>query len=343
MDAALDPRIDTGQVSAAIRELDRLSASFERAELGASRLGKAATVVDDATRNLSRSLYDQTDTIGPLNKAERGYDLLGDRLNQFDLLQKRATEAADRSPIARSALGATAPLPQPRPPEAPAAEGIGALDDYTKKQWEEFSGGARGSVSTILKEISKGKPVGDALLAGARGFSDKLIDISVSRIFDSLFGKTSAGPAGSGLLGSLFSWLFPVASANGNVFSPIGLHAFADGGVVSQPTLFPFAGGVGLMGEAGPEAIMPLRRNSSGQLGVMAATGAGGSDRPGVIINNYNGGEVRERTGPDGSTVVDIYPALQAQLARDVAGGQGNLGSAIQERFGVHQNGNLRG
>lgn len=343
MDAALDPRIDTGQVSAAIRELDRLSASFERAELGASRLGKAATVVDDATRNLSRSLYDQTDTIGPLNKAERGYDLLGDRLNQFDLLQKRATEAADRSPIARSALGATAPLPQPRPPEAPAAEGIGALDDYTKKQWEEFSGGARGSVSTILKEISKGKPVGDALLAGARGFSDKLIDMSVSRIFDSLFGKTSAGPAGSGLLGSLFSWLFPVASANGNVFSPIGLHAFADGGIVSQPTLFPFAGGMGLMGEAGPEAIMPLRRNSSGQLGVMAATGGGGSDRPGVIINNYNGGEVRERTAADGSTVVDIYPALQAQLARDVAGGQGNLGSAIQERFGVHQNGNLRG
>jgi phage-related minor tail protein len=43
---------------------------------------------------------------------------------------------------------------------------------------------------------------------------------------------------------------------------------FASGGVISSPTMFPMRGGMGLMGEAGPEAIMPLRRGPDGRLGV---------------------------------------------------------------------------
>lgn len=58
------------------------------------------------------------------------------------------------------------------------------------------------------------------------------------------------------------------ASARGNVFDSSGLVPFARGGVVDRPTVFPFARGVGLMGEAGPEAIMPLQRDSRGRLGV---------------------------------------------------------------------------
>lgn len=59
-------------------------------------------------------------------------------------------------------------------------------------------------------------------------------------------------------------------SAKGNVFNN-GSHiqAYANGGVVGTPTYFPMAGGkTGLMGEAGPEAIMPLKRGSNGKLGV---------------------------------------------------------------------------
>jgi phage-related minor tail protein len=48
---------------------------------------------------------------------------------------------------------------------------------------------------------------------------------------------------------------------------------FASGGIVSSPTLFKFAGGTGLMGEAGPEAIMPLKRGRGGKLGVAAGGG----------------------------------------------------------------------
>lgn len=62
-------------------------------------------------------------------------------------------------------------------------------------------------------------------------------------------------------------------NAVGNVFAQNGIQKFARGGIVDRPTLFPFAKGVGLMGEAGPEAIMPLRRGSDGRLGVSAAGG----------------------------------------------------------------------
>jgi lambda family phage tail tape measure protein len=64
-----------------------------------------------------------------------------------------------------------------------------------------------------------------------------------------------------------------VTAANGRVFAQNGIQAFARGGIVNKPTVFPFANGVGLMGEAGPEAIMPLRRGRDGNLGVMSSGG----------------------------------------------------------------------
>jgi lambda family phage tail tape measure protein len=54
-----------------------------------------------------------------------------------------------------------------------------------------------------------------------------------------------------------------------------GVTPFAAGGVVSSPTYFPMRGGVGLMGEAGPEAILPLQRSADGRLGVASAGGGG--------------------------------------------------------------------
>ena len=49
---------------------------------------------------------------------------------------------------------------------------------------------------------------------------------------------------------------------------------FAKGGVVNGPTTFPMQGATGLMGEAGPEAIMPLTRGADGRLGVRAQGGS---------------------------------------------------------------------
>ena len=63
-------------------------------------------------------------------------------------------------------------------------------------------------------------------------------------------------------------------SAKGNVFAQNGIVPYAKGGIVNSPTLFPFAKGVGLMGEAGPEAIVPLKRGRDGKLGIAGGGGA---------------------------------------------------------------------
>jgi hypothetical protein len=76
----------------------------------------------------------------------------------------------------------------------------------------------------------------------------------------------------------------PVPNANGNVFSSGSIQPYADGGVVGSPTTFPMTGGrTGLMGEAGPEAIMPLKRGANGKLGVQMEGGA-----TTTVVQNFN-------------------------------------------------------
>jgi len=84
---------------------------------------------------------------------------------------------------------------------------------------------------------------------------------------------------GGGLFGGA-SW-----SANGDVVGSSGIQAYADGGVVGGPTMFQHGGGLGVMGEAGPEAIMPLKRGANGKLGVQME-GSGGGDT--YVTNNYS-------------------------------------------------------
>lgn len=87
------------------------------------------------------------------------------------------------------------------------------------------------------------------------------------------------------LAGSLFSGLLSGLSgalpfAKGGV--PGHVVPFASGGVVSAPSYFPMRGNLGLMGEAGPEAIMPLQRSADGRLGVAAS---GGGAPVNVVFN----------------------------------------------------------
>jgi len=80
----------------------------------------------------------------------------------------------------------------------------------------------------------------------------------------------------------------PILGAKGLAFSGGNLTPMAKGGLLTQPTLFPMAnGGLALGGEAGTEAIMPLKRTSSGDLGVLSAGGGEESGGSGGDINLY--------------------------------------------------------
>ena len=95
-----------------------------------------------------------------------------------------------------------------------------------------------------------------------------------------IFGFDMGGVTGGGTASASGEVTMANFNAMGNVYGRNGIQKFARGGVVHSPTIFPFKNGIGLMGEAGSEAIMPLKRHSSGKLGVEASGGMGS-----VVVN----------------------------------------------------------
>lgn len=146
-----------------------------------------------------------------------------------------------------------------------------------------------------------------------------------------LFGGSSLGTTlqYGGLPGTAGSSLFgPVApSALGNIFAGGNIIPFARGGIVSMPTLFPMAnGGTGLMGEAGEEAVMPLRRGSDGRLGVsMVGAGSGGGGSSGGVSIGF--GDINIQV-PEGTSAND-----SAAIARSV---KDTMTQVVDERILYH-------
>lgn len=164
------------------------------------------------------------------------------------------------------------------------------------------------------------KSVGDALT----DFVNNVLLGTAERLFRSQI----SDPLTSVLEGSLTGITGPLLNANGNVFGRSGVQAFAMGGVVNQATPFMFGNGgrLGVMGEAGPEAILPLSRGANGKLGVQSS---GGTE---IVINNYTGQEATATQGGNGRIEVQIGRAVAA----DITGG-GPTYRAIKQTFGLGQ------
>jgi lambda family phage tail tape measure protein len=132
----------------------------------------------------------------------------------------------------------------------------------------EIAEGLAQDITGPIKEALKSGEFTWETFAGAvsriaQNLANRLIDLAFKPIENALINAFSGGGGGGGFFASLFGF------AKGGVFAGgQELTAFARGGVVNRPTVFPFAKGVGLMGEAGPEAILPLRRGRGGRLGV---------------------------------------------------------------------------
>ncbi|EJI2433966.1 phage tail tape measure protein, partial [Salmonella enterica] len=101
--------------------------------------------------------------------------------------------------------------------------------------------------------------------------------IAASKLLGSVLGMSGAGAgAGGGAPSGAYNAaaLSVIPNADGGVYRSAGLSQYS-GSIVNRPTFFAFARGAAVMGEAGPEAILPLRRGANGKLGVVAA-GSGG-------------------------------------------------------------------
>ncbi|MEY8143015.1 hypothetical protein [Falsihalocynthiibacter sp. CO-5D18] len=149
---------------------------------------------------------------------------------------------------------------------AAAVVGVQALRKGTLDVAEE-SNAVKDSFKSLFVAIGDGSQTAGQALAG---LLDKLNDLLLNSMADSLLG--------SDFVTGIFDSIGLSKNANGNAFANGRITAFASGGVVNGPTFFPMNGPkTGLMGEAGPEAIMPLTR-IGGKLGVRAAPGGGGGN-----------------------------------------------------------------
>ncbi|MFS8124206.1 tail tape measure protein [Rhizobium sp. BR 250] len=147
----------------------------------------------------------------------------------------------------------------------------------------------RAGLDDLFSAVEQGKTFWQALGDVGVNSLKRIGDALINDVLDSIFKVNSAaGGSGGGFLSSLLGGLFggtggfaklpaigPVPSprpfAKGGAFLQ-GLNGFSNQ-IVSKPTMFAFADGAGLMGEAGAEAIMPLTRDASGRLGVSALGG----------------------------------------------------------------------
>jgi len=242
-------------------------------------LAAAQNKLDDATqlqgfKDLLPSLDDYNLKIKEIQGSKRELTATEQLNNQINLLQ------LDTLALANPALAEHIRLLRER---------AGVLDQATQKQKDDeksFGTNFNAKIKSYYDSISNlGAQVGDAVVGSLQGLEDVLTDFVTT-------GKANFADLAKSILADLARIAIQQAiikpltaglgdffgfkpSAKGNVFAQNGIQAFARGGIVDKPTLFPFAKGTGLMGEAGPEAIMPLKRGADGKLGVAAdMTGA---------------------------------------------------------------------
>ncbi len=175
----------------------------------------------------------------------------------------------------------------------------------------------KAGLDDLFGAIESGKSFWEALGDVAVNSLKRIADTLIDDVLDAIFKvNDAAGGSGGGLLSSLFGGLFgggnggfaalaktgPVPAtrpfAKGGTFAT-GINGFSNQ-VVSSPTMFAFAKGAGLMGEAGPEAVMPLKRDSSGRLG--------------VSVNDSGGTSGQSTPGGTSEITISLSPELIGQI-----------------------------
>ncbi len=176
---------------------------------------------------------------------------------------------------------------------------------FTGREVNSLTNGIGGGLRRAFDGlIFDGMKLSDALRMVAQSMISGVYNVAMKPVQGAVGGLVAEG------IDSVLSGLLPFK--NGGAFSQGRVMPFAKGGVVSSPTSFPMRGGAGLMGEAGPEAIMPLARGADGRLGVQASGGA----RPVTVVMNIQ--------TPDVEGFQRSRTQIAAQASRALARGQRN-------------------
>jgi hypothetical protein len=189
--------------------------------------------------------------------------------------------------------------------------------------------------SSFENSIASGGKFSDILKGLEQDLIKLLLRLSVTEPAMKAIKDTDWGSLASGLVSRFMGSGTPAPQAKGGVFTSPSLSAYS-GGVYNSPTPFRFASGAGIFGEAGPEAIMPLKRGADGKLGV-ASQGAGN-----VVVNVINNTDAQAKTekrsdGRGGSIIDVVIEQVRGAIASDISRGSGPVPAAMQSSYGLNR------
>ena len=283
---AADKGLDLAKANVALNEsLDKLTDSFAKAD-------KAQADYAAGLERAADPMIAYNEGMAKLAETQKSVGMSSEAVR---VETARLTEERDK---------ATAALNQNAEAEKAAVK---AKEDAAKalQQFQEKWGFLGDAVKQATFDVLTGaEKIGQAVKRMISQIIAELIKLAAIKFAQKLLG-------GGSKIGAL------LGSAKGNVFD--------DGGVVTRPTKFAYGGGIGIMGEAGPEAVMPLRRNASGQLGVIGA-GAGVNV---TVNNNAPSTAIGVRQTSDG-VQIDV---IERQLADRIRRGGSPLPGAIENTY----------
>lgn len=251
-----------------IRNLEQIEETGRRAGVSSELIAKAKSLETERYEQEAAAIREREDVAGQLIR-----DL------EFELSLIGLTNAEREKAIALRQLEGKATAEQ--------AQRIGELIDATERSrkaqaaFESFKGEATDAFASF---IDGSKSATDALNDFAQSITRIVARLLAEKAIEAIFGAalgggTSGGGAAQGgnIFASIIGALFGGGSAKGNAFAAGNVIPFRRGGVVDRTTPFGMSGGrFGIMGEAGPEAILPLYRGRDGKLGVRMADGGFG-------------------------------------------------------------------
>lgn len=228
-----------------------------------------------------------------------------------------------------------------------AVRALNAEYDRLNASWQY---GADVALRQYLDEVQNVAKSSQAMFTNAfKGMEDALVNfvktgkLDFKSLADSIIEQMIRISTQQSITGPLAGWLGGILGggtpapetkvlAAGGVMSGAGIGAYS-GQVVSTPTLFPFANGIGLMGEAGAEGIFPLKRGKDGKLGISA--NGGGSTSTSVVVHNYGGSPAttKETTDNRGNRKIEIV--IGEMVAAEVQRPGSAANKSVRNGFGL--------
>ena len=257
-------------------------------------IAKAETAVANAQKNFDR--------VSGLDDSPRNRNLKAQALNQLSIAQGKLNDLKAE---------------QNRLDE----ESIENEDIKLKKSMSTFDSLKAGMQSYVQSISDMNKQIQDATIKAFKGMEDALVNfvmtgkLNFADLTRSILADITRIIIRQSIITPLLGVFGITPNAKGNVYDQ-GLKKFAKGGIVTQPTLFKYGSGgtgnFGLMGEAGAEAILPLKRGRSGNLGVEASGGA-----TNIVVNVDASGSSVEGDEADGKALgMALSAAIESELIK---------------------------